>query len=625
MKNKISVILLVLSVLLVLLPFFSCGGEKVKPNILLITIDTLRRDHLGAYGYPRETSPFMDQLARDGVLFKYVVTPQPQTGGSDASILTSLHPLSHGVTFNYLVLSENVQTIAEVLKKNGYYTMGAIAVKLLAKKQQFSQGFDSFSDEWEPSKERQLKGKKGQRTASSVNESLMNQVDDYLSDTHHRNKPLFIWVHYYDPHGPYIGRDHISFRNKLPDHREKNKKIRKYDEEIRYTDDAIKEFYGYLEKKALTRRLVTCITADHGETFGEHGLLNGHIDFYSETTLVPLIFHGYGILKNKIIDTYVSTMDIAVTLLGTADLAFDSPVEGVDLFKMGRHGNQRKHTPGTPGSRKFLVINTQKWARSLQLLDAPFAYILNFDHHYKYWYISTYSSHNPGNIGVVIDNNRFKPVRLQDIEKNDNEMIIALPRTRDRGLNYAVLRCTFTNPKNEDIKGKVRVKVYPRFFTEPRRMKIQASPPGNSTKTTLEVIYPITLVDRISIHLALDEKSVVAETIVNNMQYAFITAQEFDQNSTPGKKIKNRIWELFLTQRKESKANEFFDLSTDIEMKKNLVEIEKFKSPMVKYRKLIYSMFKYYHQKRNKLIPAIEKEKKLSEEDKKLLKSLGYL
>ncbi len=139
--------------LMFILFFPSCGKRGIKPDIILITIDTLRRDHLGAYGYPRQTSPFIDSLAKKGVIFKKVVTPIPATSGSHASILTSLHPLTHQVTANALPLSSNVRTIAEVMKANGYYTIGAVAVKILSRKYKFSRGFDSFSDKWDKTKD----------------------------------------------------------------------------------------------------------------------------------------------------------------------------------------------------------------------------------------------------------------------------------------------------------------------------------------------------------------------------------------------------------------------------------------------------------------------------------------
>jgi arylsulfatase A-like enzyme len=108
---------------LVLLLFTSCSKQKAKPNILLVTIDTLRRDHPGIYGYPRETSPFIDHLAKNGVMFRHVITPIAITAASHASILTSLHPLTHLCIKNGSPLPQKVQTIAEVLRKNGYYTI----------------------------------------------------------------------------------------------------------------------------------------------------------------------------------------------------------------------------------------------------------------------------------------------------------------------------------------------------------------------------------------------------------------------------------------------------------------------------------------------------------------------
>ncbi len=171
----------------------NCKKEEVKPNILLVTIDTLRSDHLGCYGYPLETSPFIDQLAQQGVVYKNTVTPLPLTDGSHASILTSLHPLTHQVLKNATALDMRIETIAEVLKKNGYYTIGAVAVYHLSGKYKFAQGFDSFSDRWDKGIDRQ---QNWQRFADSVNQSLFIQINEYLEK--HKNKPLFIWVHYYD-------------------------------------------------------------------------------------------------------------------------------------------------------------------------------------------------------------------------------------------------------------------------------------------------------------------------------------------------------------------------------------------------------------------------------------------
>jgi hypothetical protein len=596
MKEKPLVILTALVLALLLI---SCGGEKydknIKPNILLITIDTLRPDHLGAYGYHRETSPFIDSLAHKGLMFKHAITPIPLTAGSHASILTSLHPLTHDLTMNGSKLNDKVQTMAEVLEKNGYYTIGAVAVGLLTRKKNFSQGFVSFSDHWakDPALTRHLPTP--ERTAQSVNESVCKQLDDYLANPAHNTKPLFIWVHYFDPHHPYYNKDYIKFKTKPPKGLPKG--VNKYDKEIRYTDDCLKELYSYLEQKGLTRQLVTCITADHGEQFGEHGYTYGHADFYSETTVVPLIFHGYGIPGKKAIDTYVSTMDIGITLLGMANLKFAAPTDGIDLLN---HDNQTPQTYPYP-ERKFLIIGNPSYARSLQLLGNPFSYILNFDHHYKYWYIS-------GENDVFGDESLFKPIAEKEIKRKGNTMLVSLPYSQARGLNYAVLCADF-----KENKGLVvNIKVLPYLSTGNHKI--------SPTLKSLYIIYPVTVLDRLKVTL-----KAKPGTQLDNFRCGFIPARQFPPNIKVEHKIKNRIFNDLLTLRKEKPQDEWFDLAKDFKMENNLVEEEKLKPSIINAKKIIYAVFNYYYQQKNKLLQGTNQETQLSKEDKQMLKTLGYL
>lgn len=591
MKDKISFIFLVLLVILVILLFVSCGRDKVKPNILLITIDTLRRDHLGVYGYPRETSPFIDQLAGNGVMFRNVITPIPLTAPSHASILTSLHPLTHHVTANGVKLNYRVQTIAEVLKDNGYYTIGAVAMGSLTTNRNFSQGFDSFSDQWE--REEHISRTLVERTAPAVNKSLFKQIEQY--DSKHRNKPLFIWAHYYDPHRPYYSHKHINL--KTPIEKGKPKIINQYDKEIRFTDEHIKKLYNYLEKKGMTQRLVTCITADHGEQLGEHGYTGGHMDFYSETTYVPLVLHGYGIPQNKAIDTYVSTMDISVTLLGMVGLDFDYATEGNDLKRLLKK-------PGTHLKRKFLIMGTPKWARSLQLVEYPFAYIINFDYHYKYWYVSY--QYTPR-----FNENRFKPLYKEHMEIKYKSIVISLPYVLNRGRSYVVFRADIL--QNEGLSFKIKVK--PFLYTK------KVTVPGPPVKIEhLEIVYPVTILDQISIPFVLK-----GNTRINNSRYAFITKNESPKKTKFTGKIENRIYQALMTQRKEKQENEFFDLSTDIKMEKNQITVKKFKPKIMNYKKLIYTVFKYYCKKNYRLLKGTDENIELTAEDQRILKTLGYL
>lgn len=246
----------IVSVMLVLVVFLtaSCGSKKYdKPNILLITVEAMRPDHLGVFGYQRDAAPFISSLAKEGLVFKRVVTPQPLTSGSHAAILTSQHPLTVNVTIEGRVLPDNAQTIAEVLQKNGYYTIGTVAVNKLSKEKNFGQGFDSFSDTWEKNPNDKFKGSE-RRIAQSVNDSLFQQIAQYQADEQNKKKPLFIWVHYYDQRAPISNWDSITFEKKLPGEMEADKRIKRYDKELRYTDNAIQALYKYLEEKKLQDR-----------------------------------------------------------------------------------------------------------------------------------------------------------------------------------------------------------------------------------------------------------------------------------------------------------------------------------------------------------------------------------
>lgn len=566
--------------------FSSCGGEKTKPHILLITIDTLRRDHLGAYGYPRETSPFIDELARKGVRYKHVITPISATSGSHASILTSLHPVTHNVISNGNFLHNKVQTIAEVLQQRGYYTIGAIAVRILSKKYNFSQGFASFSDEWredidfnEPS----------QRTAQSVNKSLFKQIDEYLK--HHRGKPLFMWVHYYDPHTPYREITGITFKTK-PGKTASADSINRYDQEIRYTDNHIKKLYNYLEKTGIAKKLITCITADHGEQFGEHGYSNCHADFYSETTFVPLIFQGCGIPRNKVTGEYISTMDIAPTLLGMINLSFNSPGEGSDLLKAG-------DKPGSHKNRNFLIIGYPDYTRSIQLLKYPYTFILNYDSHFKNLFISGANK---------IPGDHFKIIHKRQIKRSGGKIKFSLPPLLDLGGKYAVIRASMK--KNSGMS--IQIRALPGAVTAGLRVE-----PGIKQ---FNIICPAAPLSCISVDLELNDG-----TEIDNLGYLFVRQQELNKHFKFKRKTENAIFNRLKTPRKEKKENELFDLSLDIKMINNLTGAKKFKAVILEYKKIVNERINYYYKKKKKILKGSRQKKDLTGKEKKMLRSLGYI
>lgn len=585
MFNKILVSLVFIITMLVL---GSCAGQQEKPNILLITIDTLRRDHLGVYGYHRNTSPFIDKLAKKGLMFKHVITPEPLTAPNHASILTSLHPLSHNLTMNGMHLNKNVRSIAGVLQENGYYTIGTIGVKILKGKFGFNQGFDSFSDTWDEDFDFNTGN---QRTAPSINKSLFDQIENYIADKDNAGKPLFIWVHYFDPHSPYYGRDHIEFET-LGGEDKKSKSIRRYDEEIRFTDQHIAELYRFLKQHDIGDNLLTCITADHGEQLGEHSRFARHADIYSETFLVPLIFHGPGVPKGKTINTYVSSMDIGVTLLHMLNLDFPHYADGIDLFRL-----KEKHE-----KRKFLVIGNPLYARSLEMIGRPYSFILNFDWHYKHWYIS-------GNNAIFEDG--FTKFNKQRIKVSGSEALIPLPHLWARGRNYLILRVDLNTKVDCWVKIKIRPNLKTGFEKIPAGIK------------QLNISYPVTTMDGLVTTLKFASGSALDQ--LENVRYKLISREELPAPGENHKTIDNTLYKYLMTPRKNTTANELFHLDSDIVMEKNLIASNALRATVIEFKKLIYQSFKYYFMKKDQILKGSKTKTDLTDKEKEMLKSLGYL
>lgn len=617
--------LLILCMLLLALP--ACK-KNTKPTILLITIDTLRRDHLGFYGYPLETSPFIDQLAKNGTVFKNVITPLPLTDGSHATILTSLHPLTHQVIRNATRLKDNVETIAEVLKKNGYYTIGTIAAFHLSSKYNFSQGFDSFSDTWD----KNIKYNEAWfRAAESVNKSLFEQIDEYLEKCKNNEKgnakPLFIWVHYYDPHTPYINRKEITFAS-YENNKEQFPYIN-YDKEIRYTDENIKKLFAYLGKKGLSETMLTCITADHGEQLGEHGASAVHHDFYSETSFVPLIFQGYKIPKNKVIENYVSTMDIAATILGRINLGFGKPQTGNGINLLSPNGN-----PNPIPQRNIMIIGDPTFIRSIQCVNAPFSYILNFDNMYKQWFVARETrmtrvtrdagktAVNPGveDRLITVPTGGWSEDFLTKSEKYVME--IKYPDKLRTGLYFGVLR--FDVEKDNDFSVGYRI--------GPGNTKTTYSfadkKPGTITVTAF---FPVTPLDHLT---GLIQRK--KETRVTNLKFALLPGEEaltYIMNFPARIELENKIFIGLKTQRRFKTGDELYNLETDIGMVKNIIagnnsdpqSSPALKERVVKSKKVIYDFLQIYRKESKKILNNFAEDKPLTEEEKNMLKSLGYL
>lgn len=294
-----------------------------RPNILVVVIDTLRSDHLSSYGYPRDTSPLIDSLARKGLLFENHFSPTSWSTSAVASLFTGLYPAQHGcVDFAGLFLPLELDTFAEMLKKNGYRTVAVSGNPLLSVKSGFAQGFDSFNE------------KCFDAIYYRGGECM---TDQGIADSSGAG-PEFLFLQYFDPHAPYNAPPpefgmYRGWPGNQPDPGPVLRFIiNRYDEEIRYEDREVGRLLDHLKSTGWLDNAVIIITADHGEELGEHGRVSHGYTIYDEVTHVPLIILGPGIVSNRRVPGLTSSIDIFPTILAAARITPPGGTQGNNLL-----------------------------------------------------------------------------------------------------------------------------------------------------------------------------------------------------------------------------------------------------------------------------------------------------
>src|SRR5438445_6224684 len=284
-----------------------------RPNLLLVTIDTLRADHVGVYGDTRARTPTLDGLAARGVRFEHVQTPVPMTGPSHATILTGLYPPVHGVRDNIVFsLDARHRTLATLLRAQGYRTAAFVGAYPVAAAFGFRQGFDTFSEDF---KESDVPGAGAQRRANEV-------VDDALGWLERPGAgPFFVWIHLYDPHAPYDPPE--PYRTDFAG--------RPYDGEIAFADAQLGRVFEWLRASGHERDTVVAALSDHGESLGEHGEMTHAVLLYEATLRVPMLLAGPGIPSGRVVPARVGTVDLAPTLMRLVGLTPPPEMTGRDL------------------------------------------------------------------------------------------------------------------------------------------------------------------------------------------------------------------------------------------------------------------------------------------------------
>ena len=291
--------------------------NAAKPDIFLVTIDTLRADHVHCYGYESIQTPALDGLAKDGIRFSHAFTPSPITNTSHTTILTGLLPSSHGVTDFAVPLAPTHPTLATLLKANGYHTAAFIGAVILDSKTLapgLDRGFDFYDNFPAQPKTKSRWGRVERRGADVV-----QHAEAWMGA--HPAGPHFLWVHLYDPHDPY----------EPPPPYSQTYKDRLYDGEIAYADSVLAGFVGYLKKTGRYDNALIVVVGDHGEGLGEHHEDTHGIFLYDSTTHVPLIVKMPGGGNPGTVDAQVRTTDVLPTVTGLVGVAPPEVLDGESL------------------------------------------------------------------------------------------------------------------------------------------------------------------------------------------------------------------------------------------------------------------------------------------------------
>lgn len=331
MKSEKKLLLKITLIMIIGLFLSSCGKKKAwEGNILVITLDTTRADHIGSYGYENGSTPNIDRIASEGIRFENCYSSLPLTLPSHSNIFTGKYSIGHGVRSNgrYL-LGNSEKTMAEYLTESGYNTYAVIASYVLQSKFGLNQGFKIYDDSLD---------------SGQLHKTLISQIDakavyGKFENWYEKNSgnKFFAWVHFYDPHTPYTPHEEFNEEGER-DH------IKLYDGELSYTDKYIGKIFDKLEEKNILDNTLVILVGDHGEAFGEHLEFGSHMIFCYEANLrVPLIFHNKKLISNgRVISERVDTIDIMPTILDLTGIKIGKDIQGVTLENVLRGGKLKK-------------------------------------------------------------------------------------------------------------------------------------------------------------------------------------------------------------------------------------------------------------------------------------------
>jgi len=345
---------------LMVLPLFAvlsaagCHGARHEPNVLLVTLDTVRSDHTSVFGYERDTTPTLRRLATAGATLATAYAPCPVTEPSHLSMMSGLYPVAHDLTTNGLEVGRTTPWLPDAMKAAGYETCAIVSSFVLDHRFGWSRSFDHFDDRFTPATASVVvkswegfaidSGALDQRAVHATDKALA-----WLADRTAPDAPFFLWVHYFDPHTPYDPPAPYSsaFHPETRDLDPLALFELRYDQEILYTDHELGRLVDAAEKLSGGRGLLLVVASDHGESFLEHGHVHHGLTVYEEAVRVPVLFRWPGkIPAGARLAEPVTLVDLGPTVLGLLGIETRLGRDGRDLSAEIR--GRARPTPDRP-------------------------------------------------------------------------------------------------------------------------------------------------------------------------------------------------------------------------------------------------------------------------------------
>ena len=341
------------------------AAPVAAPNVVVITIDTLRADHLGCYGYKQIHTPNIDALAADGARFERAYTAVPVTLPSHTVMFTGTYPMLSGMhDFAANKVNPTQPTLASVLKEHGYATAAVIGSAVLDSRFGLNRGFDFYYDHFDFNRLQESNLEEMERSGNLVADVTL----DWLSKNY--QKKFFLWMHLYDPHYPY--RPPAPYAAEYKD--------RPYDGEIAFADAQVGRLIGFLKSRGLYRNMLIVLSGDHGESLGQHGEKTHGFFIYNATLHVPFIIHLPnahlpGGAPPRTVPNLVNLADLMPTVLQVLKMDVPSQVQGRTLLPLM---TSKKEEPRSLYAETFLPRLHFNWSElrgveteNYHFIDAP--------------------------------------------------------------------------------------------------------------------------------------------------------------------------------------------------------------------------------------------------------------